>query len=234
MAQLLSDALSAVDWNSRIIEFTASDNCVSTVHATVMKVAVLAGQVQAIDNGNPALPFIQEMQVAAHDIARCIALSLYKPSASAMRSMLECALYYAYFRAHPMELETLIRVEKYYISKKEILEFFQTHVDEWSSRQSSVALVSRLESWYSKISAIVHGQIPGHWHDGISVHETKHDQRMLEEVVQFAASCGDLVRDIFLCSFLSEKWSYVEADAKRILLKGVSAGFRQNLRLDLA
>lgn len=234
MSKILEDALSEIDWGKNVSDFCSNADVLQRLHASIAKVAIAAQQIQIVDKGNPALPFVQEMQLAANDVARCVALSLYKPAAAGMRSMLECALYYSYFRSHPLELKTLIRDKKYYVSKSEIILFFQAHVASWSKKQSSVGLISRLDAWYSEVSAIVHGQIPGQWRDLSAINEPAHDVELLREVVSFCSDCGDIVRDLFICSFLDESWQFVETDAKRELLKGVSADYRQKLKLDRA
>lgn len=234
MSGLLENALSSVDWGGNVQEMCDNDEVMSVLHNSISKVAILAQQIQLLDRGNPALPFVQEMQLAGHDVARCTALSLYKPAAAALRSMLECALYYSYFRTHPLELKTLVRDKKYYLGKSEIISFFQIHVEDWSKRQSDVGLVSRLEGWYSQVSAIVHGQLPGHWRDIVSIEETKHHPDLMRELTVFIDQCSDIMRDLFLCVFLCDSWSFVETDAKRVLLKGVSADYRSKLKLDRA
>ncbi|WP_349781143.1 hypothetical protein [Xanthomonas arboricola] len=234
MSQQLNDALTAVDWNKNVLSLCEDQSITEKIHLSISKVAILAQQIQIIDKDALALPFIQEMQLASHDVARCLALSLYKPAAAAMRSMLECALYYSYFRTHPVELKTLVRNNGYYLAKKEILEFFQTHVDNWSAKQSGIALVSRLERWYSKVSAIVHGQIPGHWRDVREDNSAKHDPEILEEAVVILCDSSEIIRDLFLCVFLADFWQFVEADAKRILIKGVTPDYRLRLGLDKA
>ncbi len=83
-----------------------------------------------------------------------------------MRSLVECALYYAYFRSHPEELATLVRDAKFYVSKKEILSFFAKHAPGFAERQVVLGYSSRLDAWYSQTSSIVHGQIPGTWSNG--------------------------------------------------------------------
>jgi len=230
----LKQAILAVNWNERVAEFCSHDVTVAKVHAAIAKVAVIGHQIEAIEAANDALPFIREMQRAGHDVARCVALSLYKPAAAAMRSMLECAMYYTYFRAHPIELRTLIRDDKFYVSKGDVIEFYTRHIPGWSKRQAAIGLVSRLDKWYKRVSAIVHGQIPGDWSDADSVSGTKHSDALLSQVAESIEECGDIVRDLLICAFVHEAWACFDADAKRILLSGTPAGYRTSLKLDKA
>lgn len=232
MTSQLCGALLAVDWQGNVDEFCKKGAVVQDLHSAITKIAMLARQIQVVESGNPALPFVHEMQLSGHDVVRCVSLSLYKPAISAMRSMLECAVYYCYFRTHPAELKTLVRDEKYYLSKSEIIDYFQVHVDGWKKKQSAIALVSRLDSWYSKVSAIIHGQIPGHWSKSLAISESSHSDEFLRETVKFAVDCANISRDVIICAFMDDLWRFVETDAKRELLRGTSAEYREKLKLD--
>lgn len=234
MSDQLSGSLLAVNWQDNVEAFCREDSHIKDLHSAISKIAMLARQIQIVEVGNPALPFVHEMQLSGHDVVRCISLSLYKPAISAMRSMLECAIYYCYFRSHPAELKTLVRDDKYYLSKSEIMDYFQVHVDGWKKKQSAIALVSRLDSWYSKVSAIIHGQIPGSWSKSLAISDSSHYDTLLKETVKFAVDCADISRDVMICSFMGEAWRFVETDAKRELLRGTSADYREKLKLDKA
>ncbi|EKT4067845.1 hypothetical protein QEG11_003317 [Stenotrophomonas maltophilia] len=234
MSNQLCDALLAVSWQENVEAFCREESHIKDIHSAIAKIAMLARQIQVVEDGNPALPFVHEMQLSGHDVVRCISLSLYKPAVSAMRSMLECAIYYCYFRSHPVELKTLVRDEKFYLSKSEIIDYFQIHVEGWKKKQSAIALVSRLDSWYSKVSAIIHGQIPGHWNKSLAISDSSHSEELLRDTVSLAVNCADISRDVVICSFMDEVWRCVETDAKRELLHGTSADYREKLKLDRA
>ncbi|MBH1543809.1 hypothetical protein JY440_19410, partial [Stenotrophomonas maltophilia] len=91
MSNQLCDALLAVSWQENVEAFCREDSHIKDIHSAIAKIAMLARQIQVVEDGNPALPFVHEMQLSGHDVVRCISLSLYKPAVSAMRSMLECA-----------------------------------------------------------------------------------------------------------------------------------------------
>ena len=100
------------------------------------------------------------------------------------------------------------------------------------TRQSAIALVSRLDSWYSKVSAIIHGQIPGHWSKSLAISESSHSDEFLRDTVKFAVDCANISRDVIICAFMDDLWRFVETDAKRELLRGTSAEYREKLKLD--
>src|SRR5260221_11290517 len=100
-------ALKAVDWNINVDRFLNNANAVDTISKGNLRLAVGSKQLENSDKHNPALCFIRELQVAGHNVAALAALALYKPAAASMRTILEAALYYSYFRTHISELATL-------------------------------------------------------------------------------------------------------------------------------
>src|SRR5262245_26782443 len=103
----LAQVLRAVDWSAHIELFLGSRVEAERIVDCSLRLATLSKQFESADRGNPALSFIREMQVSSQYVVVLTALALYKPAASAMRCMLESALYYTYFRCHPSELATL-------------------------------------------------------------------------------------------------------------------------------
>jgi len=234
MSSKLVLALKSVDWNGNISELCANDPVASRIEACNMKLALWSRQLEMIEAGNPALSFVREMQHGGHNVACTLALALYKPAASAMRSLVECALYYTYFRSHQAELATLVRDDKYYVSKKEIVQFFSRHVPDFSARQSVLGYLERLERWYSLTSSIVHGQIPGQWSNGKAVSDIKHDLAVLEQGVVHFEEAVYLVQSTFICVLGENIWGMVESDAKGAFCKGMSGDQKTRLKLDTA
>ena len=159
----LSAALNAVDWNKNVTNVLADTVSATTIAERNLRIAVWARQFEIADKGNPALCFVREMQIAGQHVAALIALALYKPAASSMRAMFETALYYSYFRTHPSELATLVRDVGFYVEKRTLLEYHKIHTPRFPELQHKLGLVSRLDHWYSQVSAVIHGQIPGAW-----------------------------------------------------------------------
>lgn len=234
MSKKLLEALGSVNWNENAAWLNKNPKFAERIEVCNGVVAIWAMQIERAELGNPSLSFVREMQHAGHHAACCLGVALYKSAAGAMRSMLECAMYYCYFRTHASELQTLVRDDKYYVSKKEILDFFKKHVVDYQPKQEKLGLVARLEHWYSKTSAIVHGQIPGAWSQGGSVSEFLHDSNLMAEAIQHFEAGADLVRDIFLCTIAAEIWAGVSTPAKKLILKGFAPDIRSILKLDAA
>jgi len=234
MPSKLASALKSVDWNANV-EKLCDDVAISDrIEKCNLRLAVWARQFENIEPNNSAIPFVREMQHGGHNVATAISLALYKPAASSMRSLLECALYYTYFRTHPTELASLVCDSKYYISKKDIIIFYGKHVRSFQDRQNLLNYSERLEAWYSETSAIVHGQVPGQWSNGFAVSDIKHDSAILEKSVAHFERAVALVQDTFLCVLSSEMWGFIESDAKEIICKGLPGPVKAAFKLDVA
>ncbi|MFC3814140.1 hypothetical protein [Lysobacter sp. GCM10012299] len=234
MSSQLIAALNAVDWSKNIHSLSAEVDLVSEIEQGSYRLAVWAGQLEQMDSKSAATVFIREMQHAGHNAACLIGLGLYKPAAASMRSMVECALYYTYFKSHPMELATQVRDSAFYVTKAEILDFHKLHTPEFSVRQGCLGFVSRLNSWYSRTSAIVHGQIPGVWSSPGGITSISFDPRAAREVVSHFSDAVSLAQDSFLCCVAFEYWRFFESTSKAFILKGMPGGVKESLKLDSA
>lgn len=159
----LKKALESVSWDNHIKYFLKQDVPSNMIAESNFRLAIWSKQFEVADLGNPALAFIREMQVSGYYVASLASLAHYKPAASAMRNVLETALYYTYFRSHPSELATLIRDSSFFVFKQDLTDYHLKHTPEFKKNQECFDLIKRLNDWYRKVSSIVHGQIPGGW-----------------------------------------------------------------------
>lgn len=234
MSGKLAAALTSVNWNQNVATLCADSVASGRIEQCNLTLALWARELEAVFSGNPAISFVREMQHAGHNVACTLALALYKPAAAGMRSLLESALYFAFFRGHLIELSTLVRDEKYYVSKKDITLFFAKHVADFAGRQAALNYTERLERWYSKTSAIVHGQIPGQWSNGVSVSGISHSASTLSDAIGHFEEAVYLAQSTFICTLGPEIWSLIDSQAKSVFCKGMSQAQRTRLNLDLA
>src|SRR5688572_22701680 len=96
----LAAGLKAVDWRGNVDTFIKDAGAAELVAKSQLRLATWAKQFENIEKKNPALCFVREMQVAGHQVAALIALGLYKSAAGGIRSSVENALYFTYFRLH--------------------------------------------------------------------------------------------------------------------------------------
>lgn len=232
MTATLLSILRSIPWEGNIASAYADVDVLQRVEAAIRRVALWSAQLEGADSGNPALSFIRETQVAAHLSAASIGLCVYKSAASSSRTMLETGLYYSYFRTHPIELSTLVRLDKFYVSKSEILEYHKVHTPHFYKLQEVFGLVSRLEKWYSYTSAIVHGQLPGEW----NTYTELSGIHFSEETHKLAVNCflqgEEILHTWMLCTIGKSMWSSFSPYAKEMLLKGISGDRKTALEFD--
>ncbi|MCR8958564.1 hypothetical protein M0765_012760 [Variovorax sp. S2] len=172
----LKKALSSVDWNAGVLNFSNDANTMEKFDKGCARIAEWVRGLASADAGNPALAFLWSAQTAANTAVVSSSLSLYHAAAASIRNVVENGLYYSYFRSHPAELATLVRDKSFYISKADVIAFYRLHIPEFKSIQEKLGLQSRLENWYSDISAIVHGQLPGVWVHHVAIKDINPNQ----------------------------------------------------------
>jgi hypothetical protein len=225
---LLIDSLKSVDWRSSVDAFSDDETVAKKIEEGCHLVSVWTHELSFQYFDNPALPFLQEMKASLFYVPACFALGLYKPAASSMRASVENALYFSYFCEHPAELKTLVRDEAYYISKSRIIEYHQTHTPSFKLKQTALGFIGELESWYSEISAIVHGQIPGVW-TSASLAGTYHDPAILDLGLTEFNRAVSLINVLFLITVDEDIWNGFSSPARRLFLKGMSGSKKSSL-----
>ncbi len=230
----LSEALSAIDWEENISAMMSANERPDSIIAATLHLAIWSKQLEQTDTGNPALCFVREMQNAAHNTSALIALGMYKPAAASMRSIIEGALYYTYFRTHFVELSTLVREQGFYLDKKEIIAFHKNHTPYFLDNERKLGVVSRLEATYSKTSAVIHGQIPGKWVTYTALAHISYDEEVCREAINTFREVVEIVRRLFLCTVAQELWHSFSRAAKGKILHGLSGDQKAEIGLDSA
>ena len=229
----LKKAIRAVNWNENAAQFAVDEALVDRVATCNYRLALWAKQLESADHANQALPFVRDMQASGQYVAALIALALYRPAAYGMRSVFEAALYYTYLRTHPAELRTLVRDPSFFLWKNDVVEYHKKHTEGFSERQHALGLLSDLETWYSHISAVAHGQTPGSWVRHTSLSDVKHHPHIVSSAVEGFEGGVDLVCRLFLCTVAPNLWDGFTAAAKEKLLRGIPAEKKAVLGLGL-
>lgn len=230
----LSKALTSIDWSANVASFCKDTVLMDRMAAINLRLAIWSKQFENTDGTNPAICFIREMQVSGHLVATSTALASYKSSAAAMRTIVESALYYTYFRTHLTELATLLRDEKWYLSKQDILDYHMVHTYGFSDLQKKLSLASILNPWYSKISSIIHGQIPGAWLVQKSISDIKPNSELTENVLLEFEECVRIVDRLFFSTVVKEFWDYFSPSAKKALTHGMTGESKTAFAVDTA
>lgn len=224
--------------NERINSIPWSDICASSRidsdlfnkdgAAALHKLSNWCKQIENSYKDNDALPFIREAQVSSQDFFCLISLGLYKASASSLRTILESFLYFSYFKDHPVELKTLIRTNSYYITKQDIVSYHNIHTPKYITLARDTGLSSELEKSYAKISAIVHGQLPGAWHAS-SLLDKRYSHELTQEAISEFTSIVKIINYLMLIIISDEDWNNTCHQVRDLLLKGISKDVKVKL-----
>ncbi|MDN2704481.1 hypothetical protein O0881_21095 [Janthinobacterium sp. SUN100] len=228
----LEKAMRSVNWNENVEFFLQDQELMLAIDHSCQRIAIWAKQLENIDSKNPAISFVRAMQICSQHAVTTMGLAIYKASAASIRGIVENALYYTYFRTHHVELASLLRDANYYISKGEILSFHKLHTPYFSKTQEKLGLLSRIENWYSAISAIVHGQVPGIWTDQKGIGDTKTNIDTLRMAVKEFCEGERIVHELFLLTVGKESWDDFSHTAKKALLAGIPGEQKEILKLD--
>lgn len=217
----LQTILENIDWAANVSNFCPDGSGLDTLTRGCQLVAIWHHEIAFQNHNNLALPFLHEMKASFFSVPACFSLGLYKPGAASMRAALENALYFSYFSTHTSELNTLLGDPKYYISKKDILEYHRAHTDGFWTKQKDVGFISEIDLWYSQVSAIIHGQIPGIW-SSVSLSDTRHKLATKNAALKLFSRASSLINVLFLLSIDSESWEGFSSEARKLFLKGYS------------
>jgi hypothetical protein len=232
-ADSLKRALQKIQWKQNVDAFLQNASDLEALGNAAHLISAWCAALASAESTNPAVSFLAEAQVECHYVAALIPLALYKPAAASMRTAFESILYYSYFRTHPAELESLVRNAEYYVSKADILDFHKVHTANFKARQEAWGLISRINSWYSRTSAIIHGQVPGKWVSHRSLGDLAPvDATRLEAQKEFGVA-AELINHFLLCTIDSERWSTIGKDMRQTSLKGVPGQMKAHLGLSI-
>lgn len=224
--------ISSIEWVKIIEKTLKDDNDIVALYDSLKCLKTWLHEIESFDIDNPALCFAREMQLSSQHAALLISLALYKPAAASMRSALENCLYYTYFRNHPIELQTQALPNKYYITKKDVLEFHKIHTIRFNEMQQTLGLLSELEETYSYLSQIVHGQIPGIWGKISSIREIDFNEDINKQAIATLEKTKNIIVNFLICTISTENWNSFSKDSKKMFLKGIPGDKKKSLSLD--
>ena len=230
-AERLLACVRRVDWDRNSSAFCENPSWPQRVDDALAVVAVWVHQLEKMDQGNPALSFVREAHSSAIAASVLMAVGMYKPAAASMRACLECAMYFSFFRDHPAELRTLTLSPAFYVTKEYIVDYFKTHGVRFGEREQAVAFLSRLAPWYARISAVIHGQVPGVWSNGPRLDDDHSDSDRVVEVLEFFERMSELVNGCFIATLPEAHMRVIDKSARDLLAKGMSAEKRRVLML---
>lgn len=232
MPSSLAFILQSIDWVDSVNQFSGNAGHVASVEKGCRLVSVWNQELSFYDSLNPATPFLQEMKASLFYVPACLALGLNKPAAASLRTSVESALYYTYFRDHPKELETLRRNRKFYLTRSKIVDYHNMHTADFQKKQLALGLVGELNDWYGRVSAIIHGQIPGVW-TSHSLEDTKYSSRACVSFIKEFDIAVKLINRLFIATLDQAAWEGLSSQARIIFLKGLNRTAKAELGLSV-
>lgn len=232
-AEHLKRVLSGIDWQKHIDGFLAVDDAMELLAESVHRISGYCEALSSAEAGNPAVSFLAAAQAESHHVAALIPLALYKPAAASMRAAFESVMYYTYFRTHLAELATLVADPDYYIDKATLLEFHKLHTPQFKARQDAWGLVGQVNRWYSRTSAVIHGQLPGKWVSHTDFAQLQPVPETREEALAEFNETAELTRRFLLCSMDADRWTSLSAETRTEFLKGIPGPLKARLGLSI-
>jgi hypothetical protein len=120
------------------------------------------------------------------------------------------------------------------MEKRDLIEYHRKHTPGFSELQGRLGLLVRLERWYSRTSAIVHGQIPGSWVEHKAIAEIRTIAATQDVVVATFIEGEEVVHSLLLCTVGRALWDGFSSTAKKQLLSGLRGDVKEALALDSA
>lgn len=229
----LSQTLENLDWNANVISLLQDIELVNHLDEECRTLALwVTGFIKYNKDSNANAFAFQMLSASQHAIA-LISLGLYTPAAGSLRGMFESALYFLYFRNHPLELQTLIRDTDYYIQKSEILEFFSKHTPEFISKQQNLGLISKINQWYKDVSSVIHAQIPGSWGGPKDLNTATQNLTIAKNIAKSHTQAVTIINQLFLITVGTEIWGSISVDSRKVFLKGIQPSNKRTLKLDV-
>jgi hypothetical protein len=96
----------------------------------------------------------------------------------------------------------------------------------------SFGVTSRLRDWYSRLSAVIHGQIPGAWIEHNSLSEIMPIKSTQTIVVDEFREGEEILHRFFLCATGRLLWDSFSPSSKTRLLHGLTGNLKTALALD--
>ncbi|HHQ4570134.1 TPA: hypothetical protein ACSP3H_004435 [Aeromonas veronii] len=216
------DTVKGIDWNARKDEFFAKeDNHILEIEKNLQILAHWAKSLETIYPDNFALPFLREAQVSAQDFISVYSLSLYKNSASSMRTIFESILYFSYFKDHSVELKSVTR-DKFHLSRSQIINYHIKHTDSFGSIYDKINLNETLDSMYSEVSNIVHSSQPGVWHQRAILGGKVYNSLIAKETVRLFTQTIKVINLLLLCTLTYDEWLTVPLESRKIFIKNIT------------
>ena len=155
------------------------------------------------------------VQGAIVETAGCVVVGLARPALFSMRSEIDMALGWIYFKNHLIEWDHLRVTGRGFLSKREVEKYLAEHYPKFRSRYSLLEQTRRRREAepYRVLSAHIHGQTDLTVPSVGPLVELVGSEQQCEEIIELQRDVAEYIGDVFLSVF-ADRWASLPDDVK--------------------
>lgn len=226
----LQNKLAQINWGAIVDDSLNEDSGFSDIQTSCKIITTWLNELCDLYENNYALSFLKEAHVSINDYCTSMSIALYKLSAASMRTILESILYYSYFKDHPKELHTLINDSSYYLTRSDILEYHYKHTHNFKNACKELNLISSMDNFYSEVSAIIHGQIPGVWQPNVNLDNRSHCSQTFSCSIEHFKTLVRIINHFLILHLTEEEWQSINIRSRELFLKGLKPKTKKEIK----
>lgn len=163
------------------------------------------------------------LQSSIVEAAACAALGLIRPALFSMRTEIDLALSWIFFKDHSIEWLTVNQTGEGFKLKKEILEYLDKNYIGFKARHGILnEIKTRKEiDTYRLLSAHIHAQSKVTMPNAINLAEVVKSEKLGKECALIASEVDEYISDILFCIY-AEKWTALPA----LLIASINSRFK--------
>ncbi|TWI62454.1 hypothetical protein IQ16_06781 [Bradyrhizobium huanghuaihaiense] len=156
---------------------------------------------------------VDALQGGAIETAGCIAMGLVRPALFSLRSQIDLAVAWLFYKDHPVEWESVVRTGEGFLLKRDVFEHFSKYRNQFSPRLELLDKHKnrKLSDPYRVLSAHIHGQSSLVVPKFRKLHELIYPASRCDEAVKLQAEVAEYISDIFLAYF-GDKWASLPSE----------------------
>ena len=158
------------------------------------------------------------VQGAVVETVGCVVVGLARPALFSMRSEIDMALGWIYFKNHLIEWDHLRVTGRGFLSKREIEKYLAEHYPKYKTRYSLLEQTMRRREGdpYRGLSAHIHGQTDLTVPRVGPLVELVGNGRRCEEIIELQRDVAEYICDVLLSVF-ADRWTSLPDDVKEPL-----------------
>lgn len=146
------------------------------------------------------------MASSIREAAACAALGLIRPALFSLRTQVDLALGWIYFKDHPVEWRTVNEFGEGFKLKKELFEYLTNHCPGFGNRYGLLkqTITRKEQDTYRLLSAHIHAQSAIVLPIAIDLQDVVRDEDMALDCASLAGEVSEYINDVFLAYFAKD------------------------------